>query len=112
MERQRRQRLTVLFSNNLTSKTDPIGQPAPGKGKFGCWVWELGGLCCRHLFSEREEAVSLLTALLGQEPQQAADGREDQMVVQLEPPHMGAQSHQPSVTNATVRGDSLGRGGK
>lgn len=61
---------------------------------------------------EREEAVPLLTALLGQELQQAADGREDQMVVQLEPPPMGAQSHQPSVTNATVRGDSLERGGK
>lgn len=55
-------------------------------------------------------------APLGPELHQASDGREDQMELQLEPPHtgtpaaliLGKQSHGLSVINATVGGTVWG----
>ena len=92
MERREGDRLAVLFSSKPTSKADPISQPAPGKGKFGCWgLGSQGGLMLQTFFHGAGRSSLLADkSLLGQELQQVADGRADQMVVHLEPPHMGA----------------------
>lgn len=78
----------ILLYTNPTCKAHPTGQPAPGKGKFGCW--EVGRLMQQTPFhGGGRSSVLADKPPLGQEPHQAADGK-NEMVVQLEPPHIGA----------------------
>lgn len=81
---------SVLLSIDPTSKADPTGQPAPGKGTLGCW--ELGAEAYAETLVHGGGRSRVLadTPALGQELHQTADGRGDQMVFQLEPPHIGA----------------------